>query len=70
MARPLRIEFAGALYHATARGDRRESIFEDATDRDQAMRAAWRTGEYSYAQIAEYFGVHFSTVGRAVRRKG
>ena len=39
-------------------------------DRDQAMRAAWRTGEYSYAQIAEYFGVHFSTVGRAVRRSG
>jgi hypothetical protein len=24
MARPLRIEFAGALYHVTARGDRRE----------------------------------------------
>lgn len=38
-------------------------------DRDQAMRAAWRTGEYSYAQIAEHFGVHFSTVGRAVRQK-
>jgi len=24
MARPLRIEFAGALYHVTSRGDRQE----------------------------------------------
>ena len=27
MARPLRLEFAGALYHVTSRGDRREDIF-------------------------------------------
>jgi len=33
MARPLRIEFAGALYHITSRGDRREAIFEDDEDR-------------------------------------
>lgn len=33
MARPLRIEFAGALYHVTSRGDRREAIFEDDEDR-------------------------------------
>ena len=32
MARPLRIEFAGALYHVTSRGDRREPIFEDDED--------------------------------------
>ena len=37
-------------------------------DRDAAMRAAWATGEYSYAQIAACFGVHFTTVGRVVRR--
>ena len=34
MARPLRIEFAGALYHITSRGDRRESIYEDDEDRE------------------------------------
>jgi REP element-mobilizing transposase RayT len=34
MSRPLRIEFSGALYHVTARGNRRESIFLD--DGDQA----------------------------------
>jgi REP element-mobilizing transposase RayT len=33
MARPLRLEFAGALYHITARGDRREPIYEDDQDR-------------------------------------
>lgn len=33
MSRPLRIEFPGAVYHVTSRGDRREPIFEDDTDR-------------------------------------
>ncbi len=33
MARPLRIEFPGAIYHVTSRGDRREAIFEDDVDR-------------------------------------
>lgn len=33
MSRPLRLEFPGALYHVTSRGDRREPIVEDDTDR-------------------------------------
>ena len=33
MTRPLRIEFPGALYHVTCRGDRREDIFFDEADR-------------------------------------
>jgi REP element-mobilizing transposase RayT len=33
MARPLRLEFPGALYHVTARGNRRESIYQDDDDR-------------------------------------
>ncbi len=37
MARPLRIEFAGALYHLTARGDRREAIYEDDADRQSFL---------------------------------
>lgn len=37
-------------------------------DRDAAMIAAHATGEYSYAQIARFFGVHFTTVGRVVRK--
>lgn len=33
MSRPIRIEFPDALYHVTARGDRREAIFDDDQDR-------------------------------------
>lgn len=33
MSRPLRIEFPGAIYHVTSRGDRREPIFDDDADR-------------------------------------
>ncbi len=35
--------------------------------RDGAMVAAHATGEYSYQQIAAFFGVHFTAVGRLVR---
>ncbi|MFZ6778044.1 transposase [Undibacterium sp. Ji83W] len=35
MARPLRLEFAGALYHVTSRGDRREDIYLDEVDRQE-----------------------------------
>lgn len=33
MSRPLRIEFPGAIYHVTSRGDRREPIYRDDADR-------------------------------------
>ncbi len=33
MARPLRIEYPGAVYHVTARGDRQEPIFASDADR-------------------------------------
>lgn len=37
MSRPLRIEFPGALYHVTSRGDRREDIFVDDMDRGRLL---------------------------------
>jgi putative transposase len=37
------------------------------SNRDQGIRAAYETGAYSYQQIADQFGVHFTTVGRIVR---
>ena len=33
MARPIRIEYAGALYHITSRGNAREAIFFTDEDR-------------------------------------
>ncbi len=51
MARPLRIEYPGAVYHVTGRGNARQEIFADATDRqgflatvgDVVARLAWTT---------------------------
>lgn len=37
MARPLRLEFPGALYHLTARGNARQKIFLDAEDRHRFL---------------------------------
>jgi len=37
MTRPLRLEFAGALYHVTARGDGREAIYLDDGDRERYL---------------------------------
>ena len=47
MARPLRIELAGGLYHVTARGDRREPIY-----RGDADRSAWLT---LFGEVCERF---------------
>lgn len=54
MARPLRLEFAGALYHITARGDQREEIYLDDEDRTRFLtllgevcqRFNWTTHAY------------------------
>ena len=39
MARPLRLEFADAVYHAASRGNRREDIFLDEEDREAWLSA-------------------------------
>lgn len=37
MARPQRIEYAGAVYHGTARGNERRAIFLDDADRRRLL---------------------------------
>lgn len=37
MARPIRIEYPGAVYHVTSRGNRKGSIFEDDEDRESFL---------------------------------
>jgi len=39
MARPQRIEYEGAVYHVTARGNERRAIFRDDADRERFVRA-------------------------------
>ena len=45
-------------------------IKRDAESRNAAIVMAYATGAYSYQQIADYFGIHFTTVGKVVRRGG
>lgn len=41
---------------------------DNAADRDTGIRAAYATGDYTQQQIAQYFGVHYATVSRIVKR--
>ena len=64
MARPLRIEFPGAVYHVTSRGDRREPIYRDDTDRQRHLDViAQAMGRFD-AQVLAYclMGNHYHLV--------
>ena len=37
MVRPLRIEYPGAVYHVTSRGNDRKAIFKDDQDRENFL---------------------------------
>jgi hypothetical protein len=38
-------------------------------DRKEGMAQAYASGDYTLAQVAKAFGVHYATVSRAVSRK-
>ena len=44
-----------------------EAIAKESRNREEAINAAYATGAYTYQQIGEYFGIHFTKVGRIVR---
>ncbi len=48
MVRPLRVEFEGALYHITSRGNAKESIFLDNGDREHLLEIL--------AEVVDRFG--------------
>ncbi len=61
MARPLRLEYPGALYHVTSRGNRREKIFNDDVDHQFffdlfgkiCARLNWRC--YAYCHMTNHY---------------
>jgi REP element-mobilizing transposase RayT len=67
MTRPLRIDLAGALYHVTSRGDRREDIFHDDSDRRDWLslleqvceRFNWRC--HAYCQMTNHYHIVVET---------
>ena len=49
MSRPLRIEFPGAVYHVTSRGNARKKIFLNDTDREIFIATlAWVVGRFGW----------------------
>lgn len=64
MSRPLRIEFPDALYHVTSRGDRRESIFADDSDRRAFLALLAHCCERMDAAVYAYclMGNHYHLV--------
>src|SRR3989338_752543 len=68
MARPLRIEFPGAFYHVTSRGDRQEAIYEDNEDRrsylgilgDVVERFNWLC--YTYCLMENHYHLVIETL--------
>ena len=67
MSRPLRIEFSGALYHLTARGNARQDVFHDDEDRDGFLRLLgreiqqqhWRC--YAYCLMSNHYHLLIET---------
>jgi len=43
------------------------TIEQSYQNRNEAIAAAYATGEYSYADIGKHFHLHFTTVGEIVR---
>jgi len=67
MARPLRLELAGGLYHITSRGDRREVIYDDDEDREKWLeildnvcrRFNWHC--HAYCQMDNHYHIIMET---------
>ena len=70
MARPLRIEFPGAIYHVTSRGDRRESIFDDDEDRQSFLTIVGRAMVRFDAKSALFLGDRLDTDILGANRAG
>jgi len=67
MARKLRIQYAGAVYHVMNRGDRRETIFDDDLDRERFLetlaeacaKTAWQV--HAYCLMSNHFHLVLET---------
>lgn len=68
MTRPLRIEFPGALYHVTSRGDRKKSIFFDDNDRRRWLDILGLVCDrfnfvvHAYCQMGNHYHLMLETV--------
>jgi putative transposase len=67
MARPLRVQFPGAIYHITSRGDRQEAIFRNNGDRQAwldtlaAVCARYRWTVHSFCLMGNHYHLMVET---------
>ena len=54
MARPIRIEYPGAWYHVTCRGNERRAIFSDDRDRSQFLEILFTTRDIYRIEVHAY----------------
>jgi putative transposase len=68
MTRPLRLEFPGALYHVTSRGNRRNPVYRDDADRRAWLDVLGRVCErhhfviHSFCQMTNHYHLLIETV--------
>jgi hypothetical protein len=51
MARPLRIEYPGAVYHLTSRGNEKKPVFKDDAGREAFLRILAHVKGTSWGQV-------------------
>lgn len=75
MARPLRLEYSGAVYHVAARGNGRQDVLRDDQDRKSLSEAVESVVEKTswlcrgccrLAEIPGTTGLHYSSISRIV----
>lgn len=64
MARPLRIEFPGAVYHVTSRGNAQAAIFVDDVGRNTFLAVLRQTFTLGLRDTAPPFASLKTTLGR------
>jgi REP element-mobilizing transposase RayT len=74
MARPLRLEYPGAVYHLTSRGDRREPIYRDDGDREAFLHilglglARFHASALAYCLMGNHYHLVVQTEPLQVKR--
>jgi putative transposase len=67
MARPLRIEYAGALYHVTARGNEKKDIYFTEADRVEFLKLMGKVSDrfnwiyHAYCQMGNHYHILVET---------
>ena len=76
IARPLRVQYCGAVYHVMARGNHGQPIFKDDKDRERFMETLAEAGEktgwriYAYVLMSNHYHLSFLALGSGPAKDG